>query len=301
MDKQCPAGAFSYPGGLIPFGPGHPVLCVNDQCGYLVEKPEVIDELRAGCFDSLIALARAGLERGMPVFDLQLDEPRLADRIGELYPAALQAVYEATGCCIGVDVRDPALVEQALAMYPHKAMCNTVTGQWENLEVMLPIIARYGAGIGCALVYEKGIPQTVAERVAVARRIVEAAEGHGISRQDVIVDAVCLPASVMPDSMRVTLESIRAIREELGVPVLVGVSNAGFMMPNPRYLDLAYFVSCVAWGLDVAMVDPETPLLDWVGPAMDFLMGSDPRARLYLNRYRASQGRPSLEDRRITT
>jgi 5-methyltetrahydrofolate--homocysteine methyltransferase len=289
MDRDCDPGALSYPGGTLPFGPGRPTLLVNDQCGYYYERPEVLAELRTGHFDSLIRLARDGMALGLPVFNVQLMEPNLIDRERELVPAAVAAIFEATGCCIAVDARDPVTVDRALAAYPHKALCNSINGEWQNLEAMLPVVARHGAAIGSALVYENGVPKTVEERLFVARRIVSAAEAHGIPRQDVIIDAVCLPSSVAPDTMQVTLQTLRALHEDLGVPTLIGNSNAGFMMPNPRLVDLACFVASVSWGLDVAMIDPFTPLLPWMAKAMDFLMGTDPYGRGYLSAYRAAQ------------
>jgi 5-methyltetrahydrofolate--homocysteine methyltransferase len=289
MDKNCPPGAISYPGGTISFGIDQPTLCVNDQCGYYYERPEVLAELQQGRFDSLINLARQGMALGFPVFNVQLMEPTLLERERELVPQAIQTIYEATGCCIAVDSRDPEVVDLALAAYPHKAMCNSVNGEWDNLKAMLPIIAEHGAALGTALVYENGIPQTVAERLTVARRIVEMAEEYGISRRDVMIDAVCLPSGVAPDSMRVTLETLRALHEELGVSTLLGISNAGFMMPNPRLIDLAYFIAGVSWGLDVAMIDPFTPYLPWLAHAMDFLTGVDPYAQEYLAYYRANR------------
>ena len=288
MDKNCPPGALSYPAGTIPFGPGQPILCVNDQCGYYYERPDVLAELQAGRFDSLIKLAQAGLDMGFPVFNVQLMEPTLIDHERELVPQAVSEIYAATGCCIAVDSRDPEVVDLALAVYPHKAMCNSVNGEWRNLKSMLPVIAKHGAAIGTALVYEQGIPQTVAERLFVARRIVQMAEDYGIPRQDVMIDAVCLPAGVAPDSMRVTLETLKVLHEELNVPTLLGISNAGFMMPNARIIDLAYFISAVSWGLDVAMIDPFTPYLPWLSRTMDFLMGLDPYAQEYLAYYRAT-------------
>ena len=289
MDKNCPPGALSYPGGIIPFGPGHPMLCVNDQCGYYYERPEVLAELHQGRFDALIELAKGGMPLGLQVFNVQLMEPSLIGQERQLLPQAVAAIYAATGCCIGVDSRDPDTVDRALAAYPYKAMCNSVNGELRNLEAMLPIVARHGAAIGTALVYEKGVPRTVEERLFVARRIVSAAEAHGIPRQDLMIDAVCLPSGVAPDSMRVTLQTIQALHDELGVATLLGISNAGFMMPNPRVIDLAYFIASAAWGLDVAMIDPFTPHLPWLRLAMDFLMGIDPHAKGYLDHYRATR------------
>jgi 5-methyltetrahydrofolate--homocysteine methyltransferase len=289
MDKNCPSGALSYPGGIIPFGPGHAILCVNDQCGYYYERPGVLAELHRGRFDTLIELANGGIALGLQVFNVQLMEPSLIGRERELVPQAVKAIHEATGCCIGVDSRDPETVDRALAAYPYKAMCNSVNGEFRNLEAMLPIVARHGAAIGTALVYEKGIPRTVEERLYVARRIVSAAEAHGIPRQDIMIDAVCLPSGVAPDSMRTTLQTIQALHEDLGVATLLGISNAGFMMPYPRMIDLAYFVASAAWGLDVAMIDPYTPHLPWLRLAMDFLIGIDPYAKGYLDYYRLSR------------
>ncbi len=284
--KDCPAGTLSYRGGLIPFGPGKPTLLVNDQCGYAYARPEIVAELQAGNFSSLVALAQVGMNLGLRVFNVQLMESSLLPRERDLVPAAARAVYEATGCCVAIDSRDPVTVERGLAVYPHKALCNSVNGEWENLRTMLPVAARHKAAIGTGLVYEGGVPETVGGRLLVARRIVQAAEAHGIPRQDVIIDAVCLPSAVAPDSMRITLATIKALHEELGVPVLLGISNAGYMMPNPRILDLAYYIASVSWGLDVAMIDPCTPLLPWLSKATDFLTGTDPAGKGYLNYYR---------------
>ncbi len=116
----------------------------------------------------------------------------------------------------------------------------------------------------------------------VGKVIVEAAEAYGIPREDVILDAVCLPIGVVPDSAQTTLETIKAFHEVLGVSALLGVSNAGFMMLNPRVIDLTLFVSAVAWGLDVAMIDPKTPNLELTKKTSDFLIGRDPYAKQYL-------------------
>ena len=283
------AGALSNAAGPIPFGPAAATLCVNDQCGYECERPEVQAELEAGRFDSLVQLARVGVELGLPVFNAQLMAPNLAPLERSLLPRLVEAVYAATGACIAVDSRDPVTVDYALAAYPHKALCNSVTGEHENLRTMLPVIARHGAAIGTALVYEGGVPKTVQERLMVARRIVEAAKAHGIPAEDVLIDAVCLPASVAPDTMRVTLETLKALHEELGVPTLLGISNAGHLMPQPRMLDLAFFAAAVSWGLDVAMIDPRTPLLPWITRGLDFLTGVDPAGRGYLSYYRGQR------------
>jgi len=281
---ERPPGALTCPRGELPFGAGRSTLLVNDQIGYCYEDPAVLAELQAGRLEPLIEVAREGLAAGVQVVNVQLMERSLEEE--ELLPRAVRALSEETGCAIAVDTRQPAVLERTLAGYPYKAMCNVVTGEWGVLETMLPIVARYGGAVGTALVYEKGVPLTVEERLLVARRIVEAAEAHGIPRHDVMIDCTCLPAAVMPDSMRVTLQTIAAVKAELSVPTLLGISNAGFLMPEPTQIDLAYLLAAVAWGLDVALVNPRTPLLAEEIRAIDFLTGKDAYAKGYLNWYR---------------
>ena len=103
MDSDCPAGALSYSGGLLSFGSGKPLLCVNDQCGYYCERPEVLAELHERRFDRLIELARQGMMLGLPTFNVQLMEPSLAAEERRLLPAAVSAIHETTGCCIAID------------------------------------------------------------------------------------------------------------------------------------------------------------------------------------------------------
>jgi 5-methyltetrahydrofolate--homocysteine methyltransferase len=259
--------------------------------GYYCERDDVRSELREGRFERLMDLVRDGVEAGLQVVNVQLMEPSLDE--AALVPEVVGLLHETFGCAVAVDSRDPAVVDEALSTYPHKALCNCVTGQREVLEAMLPVIAAHGAAVGTALVYENGVPETVEERVFVARRIVEAAEAHSIPREDVIIDAVCLPSAVHPDSTRITLRTLDTLHRELGVPTLLGISNAGFLMPDSRSIDLAYFLAAVSWGLDVAMIDPNTPVLAREHRAIDFLMGKDPYAKSFLAQYRAQTAEES--------
>lgn len=294
--KDCPSGALSSAQGIIPFGPGHPTLLINDQIGYYCEREDVRAELREGRLDMLVDLVGDGLREGISVVNVQLMEPSLDE--AALVPRVVALLHETFGCAVAIDSRDPIIVEEALNAYPHKALCNCVTGQREVLETMLPVIAAHGAAVGTALVYENGVPETVEERLTVARRIVEAAEAYGIPREDVIIDAVCLPSAVHPDSMRTTLETLTAVHRELHVPTLLGISNAGFLMPDSGTIDLAYFLAAVSWGLDVAMIDPQTPLLGREHRAIDFLVGKDPYAKSFLAQYRARTAKETMRAER---
>jgi 5-methyltetrahydrofolate--homocysteine methyltransferase len=132
-----------------------------------------------------------------------------------------------------------------------------------------------------------GLPRTVEGRLAEAQIIVKAAEEQGIAREDVVIDAICLASSAEPGSMRVTLETLRALHEELGVATILGIGNAGFGMPDQTRIDLAYLIAAVPWGLDAALVDPATPGLVESVRAVDFLTGNDLYGMRYIERFRA--------------
>jgi len=209
----------------------------------------------------------------------------------DLLPQIAVAVHEVIGCPISLDSRDPAALDTALAaLRPHKALINSVTAEPESLEVLLPIANRYGAAIvGMPIGQLHGMPKTVEGRLAEARVIVEAAERHGIPREDVVVDGICLASAAEPGPMQVTLDRLRALGRELGVSTILGIGNAGFGMPDQTRVDLAYLLAAVPWGLDAALVDPATPgLLEGVR-AVDFLAGTDPYGSRYIQQYRAKR------------
>ena len=267
------------------FGPGQPVLYVNDRIGYAIEQPEMIAQLKAGGLDGLLDIVQGGLDAGVQLVNLQLMRYELDE--AKLLPQLLEAVVTNTASAISLDTRNPELLETCLRLYGRKkTLCNVVNGEWENLRQMLPILAKYDCVLGTALVDEKGIPMTVSERVRVARRIVETAQEYGIDRHDVLIDAVCMPAGAVPGSVSLTLESMRAIREELDVPLLLGVSNVGHMMPKPGILETIYCILTAGYGLNVAMIDPAMPAFPWMKTVLDFYLGADPYAGQFLRLYR---------------
>ncbi|MGI6332780.1 MAG: dihydropteroate synthase [Zhaonellaceae bacterium] len=297
MGTNYKPGNLSYAGGLIPFGQGKPTLCVNDQMGYYIEEDKVLSELKEGKLDFILEQAEKSIKLGFNVINVQLMRHGINE--AKLVPQVVEKLVKKGSCCVAIDSRNPKIVDEALSLYPYKAMCNVVNGEQDNLKAMLPVIAKHGAAIGTALVDEKGIPQTVQERLAVGKKIVDAALAYGIPREDIMLDAICFPAGVVENSMRTAQETIKAFHEELGVATLLGISNAGYMMPKPRLIDLTYFIACVSWGLDVAMIDPFTPNLAWFTKAIDFLMGFDPYAVEYLKFYRAEENSKNSADQTV--
>jgi 5-methyltetrahydrofolate--homocysteine methyltransferase len=272
--------------GVLEFGPGRPTVLINDQLRVMDQTPEVLAELKAGCFDTLLELARWGHAAGMDMVDILLGHPDLDE--ASLLPCLATRVHEEIGCPIVLDSRDPGALEAALeALRPYKALINSVTAETACLETLLPLARRYGAAIvAMPLGHRHGLPKTVGGRLEELREILAAAERYGIPREDVVVDTICLASAAEADSMRVTLETTRAVNA-MGLSTILGIGNAGYGMPEPTRVDLAYLIAAIPWGLNAALVNPATDGLVETVRAVDFLCGNDPYGLRYIQHYRA--------------
>lgn len=275
--------------GALEIGAGKPVVLINDQLRVMDQSPEVLSDLRTGKFDRLVALAQEGHVIGADMVDILLNHPEV-DEVA-LLPRIAVAVHDAVGCPISLDSRNPdALAAAFEALRPYKLLLNSVTAERDSLALLLPIAAEYGAAIvGMPIGDLHGLPKDVAGRVAEARVIIAAAATYGIPKEDIVMDAICLASSAEPGSMQVTLETLRRFREELEVATTLGIGNAGHGMPQPTYIDLAYLLAAVPWGLDSALVNPRTPLLIEETRIIDFLTARDPYGRRYIKQYRAAR------------
>ncbi|MBN1878470.1 MAG: dihydropteroate synthase [Anaerolineae bacterium] len=272
--------------GELNFGPDFPVVLINAQLQVLYRSSKVIDALKLGKIERLLKMARFGAEVGTDMVDILLTHPEL-DEVA-LLPKVAVAVHEELGCPISLDSRNPQALAAALdALKPYKALLNSVTAEKHALVTLLPIAAEYGAAVvGMPIGDIYGMPKTVEGRMAEAQVIIDAAATYGIPKEDIVMDAICLAASVEPGSMLVTLETLRRFHEELGVATTLGVGNAGHGMPERTQIELAYLLAAIPWGLDSALVNSKTPLLIEETRAMDFLSGRDPYGLRYIKHYR---------------
>jgi len=272
--------------GTLEIGSKQPTVLINDK--FVVDPTEVsaLEDLRAGRLEPWRALARWGREMGTDMVDILINHPDL-DEVA-LLPAAAVAIHDEIGCPVSLDSRNPAALDAALsALRPYKALINSVSAEPDCLESILPLARKHGAAVvGMPIGPRSGVPRTSAGRLAEARTIVEAATRHGIPPEDIVIDALVLASAVEPGSMAVTLETLQALHRELGVATILGIGNAGFGMPEPTRIDLAYLLAALPWGLDAALVDPATPGMVASVRAMDFLTGRDPYGLRYLEHYR---------------
>ncbi len=271
--------------GKLEIGPGCPTVLVNDQLRIMDQDPVVLEQLREGKLDKLLELARFGAQQGTDMVDILLAHPDLEE--ADLLPRAAVLVHEEIGCPIALDSREPAAIEAALtALAPYKCLLNSVSAEPQPLEELLPIAAEHGAAVVAMPVGGAGIPETPEGRLEQTRVILEECQKVGIPREDVIVDAICMASSVLPDSMQITLETLRLLVAEMEQATILGIGNAGHGMPDPTVIDLAYLIAAIPWGLHAALVDPHTAGLFETVLAADFLTNRDPFGSRYIQSYR---------------
>jgi 5-methyltetrahydrofolate--homocysteine methyltransferase len=276
----------------IQYGAGFPTLLINDQLTIMDQTPRMLQELKEGKVDLMVEIARWGLVVGMDTVAILIDHPEVDDV--EMLPRIAHAIHKEVGCPIGLDSRNPAALAAALEeMQPYKCVVFTVNGEQAVLESMLPVIQRYKAVIAVMPMghFSNAVPMTVKGRMAEVRYILEVIRGYGIPKEDVVIDAICMAAStLLAESYQVTLGTLKAVREELGLATQLGVANSGSGMPDPTRIDLAYLLGAMPWGLDAAFINPATVSLMESVTAMDFLTERDPVGRRYLQYWRDLYG-----------
>ncbi len=247
-------------------------------------RPRLAAEMTAGDFSTVERDALAQVEAGAQMLDVNAgvplaDEPALLARTVEL----VQSLVDVP---LSIDSSVVAALEAGLRVYRGKALVNSVTGEEERLESVLPLVRKYGAAVIAICNDETGISEDPEVRFQVARKIVERAADHGIPRADVVVDPLVMPAGAVERAGATVFRLLRRLREELGVNTTCGASNISFGLPNRRGLNAHFLSMAIASGLTSAIMNPLHEPERQAVLAADVLMGRDPHCRGWLARYR---------------
>ena len=184
---------------------------------------------------------------GMP----GIDEPALLETV----VCELQSVIDLP---LQIDTSNSEAMARSLRRYNGKALINSVNGKQEVMDAIFPLQKKYGGVIICLTLDENGIPETADGRVAIARKILENAQAHGIAKKDLVFDPLAMTVSSSPDAALVTLTALRRIREELGCHTSLGVSNVSFGLPARDGINSAYFTLALEHGLSAAIMNPHS-------------------------------------------
>ena len=227
--------------------------------------------------------AVAQAEAGAQVLDVNAGLPGIDEAATlEQLVKDLQAV---TDLPLQLDSSSPEALSHALRIYNGKPIVNSVNGETETLEKILPLCKKYGAAVVGLALDKGGIPPTVEGRVAIARRIVDAAHAAGIPDEDIYIDCLCLTASAQQEGATQTLQALARCKKELGVRTVLGVSNISFGLPCRGYLNTTFLTMAMSAGLDLAIMNPNTPEMMAAVRAYRVLTCQDPQSTDYVAAY----------------
>jgi 5-methyltetrahydrofolate--homocysteine methyltransferase len=271
----------------VPIGFDRPFVIIGERINP-TGRPTLAEEMRAGNFDTVVADALAQVEAGAHMLDVNAGIP-LADEPAIL-ARAVELVQSVTDVPLCIDSSIVEALEAGLAVYQGKALVNSVTGEEDRLERVLPLVARHGAAVVAITNDESGISEDPDERFEVARRIVERAADHGIKTEDVVVDPLLMPIGAMGDAGRQVFRLVRRLREELAVNTTCGASNVSFGLPNRAGLNAAFLPMAIACGLTSAITSPLHDEVRQAIAAADVLMGNDRHCAAWISRYGDAPG-----------
>jgi 5-methyltetrahydrofolate--homocysteine methyltransferase len=241
-------------------------------------------EMSAGDFTRVEADARAQVEAGAQMLDVNAGIP-LADEPAIL-ARTIQLVQSITDVPLSIDSSIVAALAAGLAVYKGKALVNSVTGEEERLESVLPLVRKYGAAVVAISNDETGISEDPDVRFAIARKIVERAADHGIPACDVLVDPLVMPIGAINTAGRQVMQLLQRLRSELRVNSTCGASNVSFGLPNRNGINAAFLTMAIGAGLTSAITNPLHAEVMQACLGADVMMGHDPNCAQWIRRFR---------------
>ena len=239
--------------------------------------------LLAGDLDYIVDVAIAQVDAGAQILDVNVGYPGV-DEVAML-PRVVRKLQEAVDVPLQLDSTNAAALEAALRVYNGKAAVNSVNGEEKVLQTLLPVVKKYGAAVVGLALDEKGLPKTAAERVATAKRIVDAAERFGIPREDVFIDCLTLTVSAQQDQAEETLAAVRTVHRDMGLQTVLGVSNISFGLPNRLLMTQTFLIRALNEGLTLPIINPnQKEIMDAVA-AFRVLSGEDEACAAYVERF----------------
>lgn len=270
----------------VTIGPESPFVIIGERINPTGRKAlaaEIVD----GNLDRVVADALSQVEAGTGMLDVNAgvpgaDEPALLVQL-------VHIVQETTDVPLSIDSSVVAALAAALPECNGKPLVNSVTGEEERLEAVLPLIRSHGAAVIGLAHDEAGPSMDPQERLRVAKKIVERASDHGIAAADVIIDPMAMTVGADPDSARITLETIRLVRLEMGNNLTLGASNISFGLPGRQVINAAFLTLAMGAGLTSAIANPLAAGARPAVMAADLLLARDPYGMQWIQEHRKQQ------------
>ena len=279
----------------IIIGPDQPFVIIGERINPTNRKL-LAEEMKAGNLERVQQDAMSQINAGAQILDVNAgvplaDEPKiLADSI-----KLIQSISDVPLCI------DSSIVEAlkcGLEAYQGKALLNSVTGEEERLETVLPLVKQFGCAVIGISNDDSGISEDINVRFEVAKKIVERAMDHGIPKEDILIDPLVMPIGAINDAGKQVLELIKKLQNELQVNTTCGASNLSFGLPNRHGLNTAFIAMAIANGMPCAITNPlEKEIMQSIRGA-NVVMGHDPECSDWIMNYREPREKRSKRKRR---
>ncbi len=252
------------------------------------------EALKKSDLDYILRQAIEQVEAGADLLDINVGLPEINEE--EMIVKVIKEIQSILDVPLQIDSNDPKVIEKALRYYNGKPIVNSVNGDDEILDSILPIVKKYGAAVVGLTLDSNGIPNKAIERFKIAEKIVNRALEYGIKRDDIYIDALTLTVSAQQEEVVETLKALKMIKEKLTVKTVLGVSNISFGMPMREIINETFLVLAMEAGLDLPIINPNKESMMGVVRAFKVLKNYDKNGEDYIATYR---NKKSIVDNKV--
>jgi len=283
--------------------PRKSIACSAVSC-VVIDQPRVIGErinptgkkrfkeaLLAHDVDYILSQAVEQIHAGAEILDVNVGLPGIDEK--EMMVTAVKAIQSVCDTPLQLDSTIPEVLEAGLRVYNGKPIVNSVNGEDESLDNILPLVKKYGASVVGLTLDKGGIPKTAEGRFAIAKKILDRAMEYGIPKEDVFIDCLTLTASAEQDGVMETLGALSRVKNELGLRTVLGVSNISFGLPNRETITRTFLTMALHSGLDLPIINPNIDSIIGAVRAYRLLAGIDRDSADFIAAYADSGNAPA--------
>lgn len=238
--------------------------------------------------DYILSEAISQAELGAEILDVNMGVPEIDE--GEKLEKFIKEIQAVTEAPLQIDTSDTVALEKALRIYNGKPLVNSVNGKQESMDSVFPLVKKYGGAVVCLCLDEDGIPDSAEERLNIANKIYKNAEKYGISKKDLLFDALALTVSANSNAAKITADTI-ALLTSRGFKTVLGVSNVSFGLPERNKLNSAFLLTCFAKGLSAAIVNPKSEDMLSAYYSYCTIIGRDENCNKYIEHFSDNQSK----------
>lgn len=243
--------------------------------------------------DEILAIAMEEVEGGADILDVNVGLPGINEK--EMMVEVIKELQSVIDLPLQIDSTDPAVIQAALRIVNGVAIVNSVNGEAAVMERILPAVKKYGANVVGLTMDEDGIPESAQKRLEIGARIVETAQLYGIAKENVFLDCLTLTVSAQQSGAKETLKALRAIRQQLGVHTVLGVSNISFGLPSRILLNQSFLTMAMQAGLSMPIMNPNQPAMMAAVRSYRVLQGIDADSQEYIRIYAQQKQEANVE------